>query len=151
MQTTVNPKLTSGIVGELYDDSLHTIDSYDSIDSSVDNIIGYACTTTDGKTVTMGGTGTFAGILANPKQYANYNISMGATNVIPDYLQVSVGKVGRYWVDLGGVAAYGASVYFVNATGALGVGTAGAGQTQIANAKVIVPATSNGLAVIEIK
>lgn len=151
MQTTVNQNLTSGVVGELYDNSLHIIDSYILDSGAVTNVIGYACTTADGVSCEMGGAGTFAGILCNPKQYANYNISLGATTEVANGIQASVGKVGRFWVDLGGVGAYGADVYFVNATGALGAGTATTGQTQIANAKVIVPATSNGLAVVEIR
>ena len=42
-------------------------------------------------------------------------------------------------------------VFFDNITGALGVGTAGAGQTQIENCKIFYyPATSNGLCVLEL-
>jgi len=150
LQSEVKTKLADGVVGELYDDSLSIIDSY-VLDNSGVGTVGGAVTTTDGETVAMGGTDTFAGILGLPKQYPNYNISLGATNDVADGTQVSVIKEGRVFVDLGGVAAYDADVYFVNATGALGAGTAGAGQTQISNCKVIVPAEANGLAVIELR
>lgn len=150
MQTTVLKNLSSGVVGELYDNSLHIIDSYIIDSGAVVNKVGYACTTADGVKCATGGTNTFAGILCNPKQYANYNIGLGATVEVADDIQVSVGKVGRFWVDFGTTASFGSAVYYVNATGALGAGTASTGQTQIANAKVIIPATSNGLAVIEI-
>jgi len=150
MQTVVNSTLANGVVGEAYDASVGVIDSYILASDTVTNVIGYAFTTADGVSAACGGTDEFAGILVNPKQYANYNISLGATREVVEGIQASISKSGRYWVDLGGVGAYGASVYYVNATGALGAGTATTGQTQIANCKVIIPATSNGLAVIEI-
>jgi hypothetical protein len=59
--------------------------------------------------------------------------------------------MGRVWADVGGAGNVGDSVYFVDATGALGVGTAGADQTQIENCKIFYyPATSNGLCVLEL-
>lgn len=148
LQKEVKKTLANGVVGELYDDSLHIVDSY-ILDG--EGTVGYALTTTDGKKVTVGGTGTFVGILGFPKQYPNYNISLGATNTVKDGLQVSAIKEGRPWVDLGATATYDADVYYENATGALGVGTAGAGQTQIEDAKVFVSADTNGLAVIELR
>jgi hypothetical protein len=150
LQTEVKIKLASGVVGDLYDDSLNIVDSYVLSNGGV-GTVGGAVTTADGETVAMGGTDTFAGILGFSKQYANYNISLGASNDVADGTQVSVIKEGRVFVDLGGVAAYDSDVYFVDATGALGAGTAGAGQTQIPNCKVIVPAEANGLAVIELR
>lgn len=148
LQKEVKKTLANGVVGELYDDSLHIVDSY-ILDG--EGTVGYALTTADGEVAAVGGTDVFAGILGFPKQYANYNITLGATNAVRDGVQVSAIKEGRIWVDLGATATYDADVYYVNATGALGVGTATTGQTQIANCKVIVPADTNGLAVIELK
>lgn len=150
-QTNVNSTLANGVVGELYDDSIKKIDSYILGSTPVANTVGYAFTSDSTGIAKCGGTDDFVGILVNPKQYANYNISLGASNVVPDGVQASLCKFGRVWVDVGGVGAVGDGIYYVNATGALGVGTATTGQTQIPNCKIFYyPATSNGLAVIEL-
>lgn len=150
-QTTVNKTLANGVVGEIYDDSIRKIDTFILESDPVVNTIGYAFTSgTEGKAA-CGGTDDFVGILVNPKQYANYNIGLGASNTVPDGIQASLCKFGRVWADVGGAGNVGDSIYYVNATGALGAGTAGAGQTQIPNCKIFYyPATSNGLAVIEL-
>ena len=146
MQTSVNTKMANGVVGEIFDNTPLVVDSY-LLDGN--GTVGYALTVSGAGTVEIGGSGAFAGILCNPKQYATDTLA--DTNTVLDGAQVSVMKKGRVWVDLGGTASVGSGVYFVDATGALGAGTATTGQTQIAGAEVVLyDATSNGLCVVEI-
>jgi hypothetical protein len=87
-----------------------------------------------------GGTGVFGGILANPKGLASVGTQAGGP--LAPTLTVPAGTVGEFLtmgeilVALPAAAAIGALIYFTNATGVLGVGTAGAGQTQIVGAVV---------------
>lgn len=150
LQKTVTTKLANGIVGEFYDDSVKKVDSYILDSLTKTNKVGLAYTVKSLEKAEVGGTGKFAGILVNPKQYVNYQITLGATDEVKDGIQASISKTGRIWVDLGATAAIGAKVYYINATGVLGVGTATTGQTQIPNCEVIYPADANGLAVIEL-
>ena len=146
MQTAVIAKLANGVVGERYDDTPFIIDSYLL---SGTGTIGYVTTVSSEGVVAVGGTGAFAGIICNPKQYVTDGL--GATNNVIAGTQVAVGKKGRYWLDLNGAAVIGDGVYFVDATGALGAGAAGVGQTQIVGAEVVLyTVAANGLAVVEI-
>jgi hypothetical protein len=149
MQTSVTAKLANGVVGEIFDDVPHIVDSY-ILDGATN--VGTAMTVSaEGVVVKGTDAGIFGGILCNPKQYANFNISLGASNEVADGTQVSVLKKGRIWVDLGGTASIGDGVYYVDDTGVLGAGTAATGQTQITGAEVVLyDAAANGLAVIEL-
>lgn len=110
--------------------------------TAADIVVGRAFTidTADGA-YSPGGTGVFGGILANPKGLASYGSAAGGP--LAPTLVVPAGEVGEFLtmgeiiVALGNGALIGAPVYFTNATGALSAGTAGAGQTQIANAQVV--------------
>lgn len=150
IQQTVTLDQAFGIVGEIQDTVPKVVDTYIA-DSATGNIVGYAFTQTEEGKAVAGGTGIFVGILSNPKSLVNYNADLSANN---ETRQGAVGEFlsrGRILCDLNGAAAIGASVYFVNATGALGAGTAGAGQTQIAGARVVkYTANSNGLALVQI-
>jgi hypothetical protein len=149
MQTVINKKLAFGVVGEFYDNTVKKVDTY--VLNSDDNVIGTAFTRVSEGVAEKGGTGTFVGLLALPKQYVNYSSSIGSTNSIPRGTQASIAKTGRIIANVGGTASVGDSVYFDNATGALGVGTAGAGQTQVPNCKVYYfDAEANGLCVLEL-
>ena len=87
-----------------------------------------------------GGTGVFGGILANPKGLASVGTSAGGP--LAPTLTIPAGTVGEFLtmgeilVQLPAAAPIGGLIYFVNATGVLGVGTAAGGQTQIPNAVV---------------
>ena len=141
MQTQVNKTLANGVVGEFYDDSPKKVDTYILESGAVTNLIGSA----------FGGSGVFAGLLVNPKQYANYEIGLGATNEVANSVQASLSKMCRVWCNVGGVAAIGDTVFFDNTTGVLGAGTAGAGQTQVPNCAVFYyAAEANGLCVLEL-
>ena len=107
-------------------------------------------------TIGAGGTGLFAGILVNPKAFAVSNIESNS-DTVPDGTAVEVMREGECYVLLtvGTGVTIGDGVFFVNATGALGAGTAAAGQTQIVGASVFrhnpSAANSPSLATIRIK
>ena len=151
MQTQITKNLANGVVGEFYDNSPKKVDTYILESGAVDNVVGHAYTSSSEGIAIAGGAGLFVGLLVNPKQYANYSIGLGATNVVANSTQASLSKMGRVWADVGGAGSVDDDVFFDNITGALGVGTAGAGQTQISNCKIFYyPATSNGLCVLEL-
>jgi hypothetical protein len=100
-----------------------------------------------------GGTGVFGGILSNPKGLSSIGTAAGGP--LAPTLTVPAGTAGEFLtmgeilVSLPAAAPIGSLIYFVNATGVLGVGTAAGGQTQIANATVKRYAnTAAGLAVV---
>lgn len=150
IQTTVNNDLAFGIPGEIQDTTPPVIDTYIA-DSASGNIVGYAFTQTEEGKAVAGGAGVFVGILSNPKAYANFSADLEG-NV--EVRQGTIGEFltkGRLLLNVGGAGAIGAGVYFVQATGVLGVGTAGAGQTQIAGAEIVkYVAGANGLALVQI-
>lgn len=124
--------------------------------TAADLVVGRAFTidAADGQ-FQPGGTGVFGGILANPKGLASVGTAAGGP--LAPTLTVPAGTVGEFLtmgemlVTLPEAAAIGVGVYFVNATGVLHAGVAGAGQTQIADA--IVKRYANaaaGLAVISL-
>ncbi len=101
---------------------------------------------------TTGGAGG-GGLLVNPKVYASVgtaaNGPLAPTMTLPANTVGEFATMGEFWVSLSNAAALGAGVYFDNTTGALSAGTAGAGQTQIADAVVVRYANAAaGLAVV---
>ena len=149
MQTVINRKLALGVVGEFLDSTVKKVDSY--VLDSTDNIIGTAFTRVSDSVAEKGGAGEFAGLLVLPKQYVNYNSSIGSTNLIPRGTQASLAKTGRIIANVGGTANVGDLVFFYDNSGELGVGTAGAGQTQIPNCKIFrYDVEANGLCVLEL-
>lgn len=133
IQTVVPTELISGIPGEIsHDGPTRALSAIINSASEANNVFGRAFTYADEsvETVEAGGTGLFAGIMINPKAY---NIGSGPLNG-------SQGEflfMGEVYVELSTTGAtIGDPIYFVNATGALGHGTAAAGQTQIAGAVV---------------
>lgn len=85
----------------------------------------------------MGGTGAFAGIFVNPDQQIVYK-GLTPTLQVPDGVIGEFCVSGYIWVVLSNASNVGDTIYYTNATGALSVGTASSGQTQIKGAKVEV-------------
>lgn len=131
---SVANEIVSGIPGELaFDGPTRALAALIVSGTEANNVFGRAFTYADEaiETVQAGGTGGFAGIMINPKAYA----------LETDYARNSTAGeflfMGEVYVELATTGAtIGDLVYFTNATGALGHGTAGAGQTQIPNAVV---------------
>jgi len=149
IQTTVNKELAFGIIGEVQDTTPSVIDTY--ICDSVSNTVGYAFTSTEEGKAIVGGAGVFVGILVNPKAYVNYNADLSANVLVKTGAIGEFMTKGRALLDVGGAGSVGDGIYFVDATGALGVGTATTGQTQIVGAEIVkYDAGANGLALVQI-
>ena len=122
--------------------------------TAADLVVGRAFTidAADGQ-FQPGGTGVFGGILSNPKGLQSVGTTAGGP--LAPTLVVPAGTVGEFLtmgeilVALPAAAPIGSLIYFTNATGILGVGTAAGGQTQIPGAVVKRYAnTAAGLAVV---
>ena len=158
-QTTVREVQTTGIIGEIIFDGPNRTRPY-IVDSELatPNTIGNAFTNNPASDAIVAagsaGGGAFAGILVNPKVYASQGSTSGTlapTLDLPDNTQAELMTMGTIVVNLTivGTGNIGEGIFYVDATGALGSGTAGAGQTQIANAKIDRQNISGpGLAVI---
>lgn len=138
--SSVISDLVSGIPGEIAFDAPYTgITAILDTTTEADNIFGRAFTykTESVESVQAGGTGLFAGLMVNPKAHAINTLSATTDSV-------SNGRVSEFAVEgevyvllsVGTSVTIGDPVFFVNADGTLGAGTAGAGQTQIAGATV---------------
>lgn len=138
--SSVISDLVSGIPGEIAFDAPYTgITAIVDTTTEANNVFGRAFTykTESVESVQAGGTGLFAGIMVNPKAHAINTLSATTDSV-------SNGRVSEFAVEgevyvlmsVGTAVTIGDPVYFVNADGTLGAGTAAAGQTQIAGATV---------------
>lgn len=139
--SSVISDLVSGIPGEIAFDAPYTgITAILDTTTEANNVFGRAFTykTESVESVQAGGTGLFAGLMVNPKAHA-INTLAATTD------SVSNGRVSEFCVEgevyvllsVGAAVTIGDPVFFVNADGTLGAGTAAAGQTQIAGATVV--------------
>lgn len=157
-QSTVQFDQAGGVVGELATESPLRSASYILNSSGTANTIGNVFTHDADGVVQVGGTGAFAGVLVNPKSYALLGTSAGGALApsldLPDDTNGEILSMGSIYVSVtnisaGASGAIGDPVYYVNATGAIGLGTAASGQTQIPNAKLdLRDITAPGLAII---
>jgi hypothetical protein len=133
-QSTVNIWSAAGVVGELAFDGPMRASPYNLYSSGTPNLVGNAYTITSGGspepsgnsslagTATVGGTGIFAGILINPKDYASFGTTGGPLNptlVLPDYSIGQLAIQGEFWVNLPGPANLGDLVTYDPLTGNL--------------------------------
>lgn len=134
-QSTVNIFNALGIPGELAFNGPIRAGSYNLTSSGTPNVVGYAYTVLAGANpdpsgaagnagnATVGGTGVFAGILMNPKEYALRGTSLGgplaASLVLPDYEIGDLLLMGEVFVNLPGPASIGDLVSYDALTGAL--------------------------------
>lgn len=151
--------LVSGIPGEISFDAPYTgVAAVINSASAANNVFGRAMTYVDEsvETVGAGGTGLFAGILVNPKGFAVAELS-STGDTVPNGAPVELMREGECYVLLsaGTAVTIGDPIYFVNADGTIGAGTATTGQTQITGATVFRhnPSAANApsLATIRIK
>lgn len=155
-QASVDMNQGFGVVGEIFSNGPVRTKPYALVSSPAVNTIGNAYTiASEGIAEVGGANGVFAGILVNPKHYASQGTTAGGTLAptlaLPDNTEGELLTMGEIVVSLSNAAVIGSGVFYDDATGALGCGTAGTGQTQIDGAKVVRYATSGaGLAVIEL-
>lgn len=133
--------LVSGIPGEIAFDAPYTgITAIVDTTTEANNVFGRAFTykTESVESVQAGGTGLFAGLMVNPKAHA-INTLAATTDSVSNGRMAEFCVKGEVYVllSVGTAVTIGDPVYFVNADGTLGAGTAAAGQTQIAGATVV--------------
>jgi len=149
----------AGVQGDIYLDDPHRAQSYILASALASyNVIGATAYTVASQGVAQaGGTGPFAGILVNSKEYALYGaggIPLNPSMTLPNNSQADILSMGTIFVFLPAAAAIGDVVIYDNTTGALSTITPGTavpvGKTY-ANATVTVATvTGAGLAIITV-
>lgn len=122
-QSTVNSALGAGVVGDAAFEGILRSQPYilDSADAAY-NVVGRAFTVSSEGVAAAGGTGVFAGILANPKVYASRGTTSGTlapTLTLPDYVTAELVTNGEMFVTLPAAAAIGDKVAYNTTTGVL--------------------------------
>lgn len=133
-QSTVNIWSAPGFIGDMAYDGPLRATPYNLYSAGVPNLVGNAYTVSSGAnpdsttnsaiagTATVGGTGVFAGILVNSKDYASYGTTGGPLNptiTLPDYSIGQLATMGFYFVNLPGPANVGDLVTYDPLTGNL--------------------------------
>lgn len=134
-QSAVNIFSAAGVVGDLAFDGPMRAVPYNLNSSGTPNIIGNAFTVTSGGspdtalgatlagTAQVGGSGVFAGILVNSKEYAATSAlatsSLNPIMTLPDNSIGMLATMGYYWVNLPGPASVGDLVTYDPLTGNL--------------------------------
>lgn len=158
-QSTVRSEQTTGVAGELaFEGPLRAQTGILNTGTPANNIVGSCALRVVSEGVfAAGGTGVFAGILANPKTYASGGTTAGGplapTMVLPNGTQVEAVSNGIMFVNLTGAAAIGDLVRSQDTTGLLSTVTpgsaAGAGFTFVPNCVVSHRTVSGaGLAIV---
>jgi len=131
-QSTLNINLGFGVVGELFDDSPVRSAPWNLVSADPTyNVVGRAFTAVtsnpaDGSAAAVaaaGGTGVFAGLLANPKVYASQGGATGtlsATLALPNNTLAELISMGHVIVAVPGACAIGDQLTYNTTTGALG-------------------------------
>ena len=93
--------------------------------SAAYNIVGSTFYTfTSQGNAQAGGTGPFAGLLVNPKVYANYG-NLTPTLTLPNNMEAEIATMGTYIVTVPASTTVGMWVYYNTTTGAIGTIAAG--------------------------
>ncbi len=125
LQTVVNTNYAAGLAGELFVNApLRSQSLQINSASAAYNVVGAtAFTLTSEGLAAAGGSGVFAGILADPKAYASYGTAAGGslapTMVLADYVQGNFITMGTMWAYLQNQPNIGDLVVYDNTTGAL--------------------------------
>lgn len=129
---TAIDQLVSGIPGEqAFDGPVRALSALLDTTTEANNVFGRAFTYKDEavESVQAGGTGLFAGLMINPKIYL-LEVEYAYNGTQAEFV-----FMGEWYVQLSTTGGtIGDPIYFVNATGVLGHGTAAEGQTQIEGA-----------------
>lgn len=144
-QSTVNKTLAFGIPGEFYADgpTRVTVGRLNSGDAK-NNVFGRAFTWDGDDAAGAGGTGSFAGIMVNPKAYPLFGNStnpLAPSLALPNGLDVEFCTMGILIVTFSASASIGQKVVYDTATGVLStvnatVTDAGTGRAFVPNAFV---------------
>lgn len=139
-QTTVKQKLAVGVVGDFYDDSPRRVDPYTIASSSAGSIgCAYTVDSTDPSKVNLGGSGVFAGIAVNSKEFVRNGL--GASIAFKQYDEAELCTMGRIWLSIADDVTVGMAAYFNTTTGAIVAAASGEtveGCTEIAGSKFVL-------------
>ena len=162
-QSSVNINLAFGVVGELLFDGPQRVEPLLMNSSGTPNLIGYAFTKSNTTNIAQVGGAVaagrvFAGILVDPKVYANGGTTAGtlAPNLaLPDNTMGEFMTTGCIVVNVTGAANIGDQVQFNQTTGALSAvapgAAASAGSALIPGAYIFrYPTTASGLVAIRL-
>lgn len=151
--------LTAGLAGEIAREGPLRSAPWILNSSGTPNIIGHAFTKESDGNAEVGGSGVFVGILSRPKEYALVGVgtsSLTATAVLGDGAVGNMITEGIMFIQLDDTSgqavagAVGTGLFFVDATGIISAGTAGGGETQIANAVIVLEDVAvDGLAIVQ--
>lgn len=150
---------TTGLAGEIAREGPLRSAPWILNSSGTPNIVGHAYTKeSDGK-AEVGGSGVFVGILSRPKEHALVGVgtsSLLPANVLADGIVGNFVTEGIMFIQLDDGSAQsaagtvGTGIFFVDATGIISAGTAGGGETQIANAVIVLEDVADGaLAIVQ--
>lgn len=150
---------TTGLAGEIAREGPLRSAPWILNSSGTPNIIGHAFTKVADGNAEVGGSGVFVGILSRPKEHALVGVgtsSLTPTNVLGDGIVGTMVSEAIMFIQLSDVSAQaaagavGTGLFFVDATGIISAGTAGAGETQIANAVIVLEdVADDGLAIVQ--
>lgn len=157
IQTTVNTKLAFGLPGEFYDNTPRRNHTYKlAANGTSAPTVAYIFTETDNEgEAQVGGTGTFAGILVNPKEYALRG-GLTPSMVMPEGSVGTLCSFGRVIVNVVAAVTKTSLPVYNTTTGqisgvAAGSASAGDGYAFIPNAAFkFYSAEAGGLAVLEL-
>lgn len=122
MQTTVNTKLAFGVPGSFYDNSPRRVDPYTVEEGAIG--LAYTVNSSDSSKADMGGTGVFAGIAVNTKEYVINGLTASMAFRAGDTAQLAT--MGRIVLKLADAVTIGQACFYNETTGELKPGTAGA-------------------------
>lgn len=151
MQTVYNASMSPAIAGTLYDLSDHTVDAYAAEGTDISLGLGVVAGTDPEKQCKLpsGAVTGFKGItlMQAKEQNTAGNVVYVAKDTIP------VVDKGRVWAPVIGAVAADGAVYLIHTGVNVGkfIGTTGANQGLIANAKFKTSTTGDGVAVVELR
>ncbi len=121
------------------------------------NVVGFAFHKVADREAEVGGTGEFVGILGRPKEHALVGVGASAltpTDILADGIVGNMITMGILFLQLDGTGAagtVGTGVYSNDVTGSIAAGAAGAGETQIPNASIVLEdVAAGGLAIVSL-
>lgn len=149
-QKTVNTKLAFGVVGSFYDDSARRVAPYTVSGGAIAK--AYTIDPVDPSKAVVGGTGIFAGLAVNSKEYAIRGLS--ASLEFADGAIAQLCTMGHVIVACENAVEIGQAAFFNQTTGAIKAAAAGSsedGYTEIKGSKFVFVAAAQGeVAVLEL-
>ena len=142
-QTSVNQKLAVGVVGDFYDGGATTprrTDPYTIVSESAGSIgKAYTIDSTDPSKVNLGGSGVFAGIAVNSKEFVRSGLA--ASMDFAQYDEAELCTMGRIWLSIAADVTVGMAAYYDTTTGEISAAASGqslSGKVEIKGSKFIL-------------